>query len=192
VIVTTNEVPGQQAKADQGLEPPATFDTLFQDHWGRVYGLLVRLVGDQDEAEDLALEAFWRLYRQPPRDQQANLAGWLYRVATNLGFNALRAVKRRRRYEDEAGQWVLERAPESNPATEAERADERAQVRQVLAQMKPRSAEVLMLRHSGLSYAEVAATVGVSVSSVGTLLARAEEEFEQRYRALQGGQDASQ
>jgi DNA-directed RNA polymerase specialized sigma24 family protein len=52
--------------------------------------------------------------------------------------------------------------------------------------MKPRSAKTLVLRYSGLSYAEIANAIGVSPNSVGTLLARAEREFEQQYRALEG------
>ena len=52
--------------------------------------------------------------------------------------------------------------------------------------MKPKSAKILVLRHTGLSYAEIAAAVRVSPKSVGKLLSRAEKEFEQRYRALEG------
>jgi RNA polymerase sigma-70 factor (ECF subfamily) len=50
--------------------------------------------------------------------------------------------------------------------------------------MKPRSARVLILRHSGLSYAELAAALQVNPASIGKLLARAEEEFEKKYRLL--------
>jgi RNA polymerase sigma-70 factor (ECF subfamily) len=57
-------------------------------------------------------------------------------------------------------------------------------VRLVLAQMKPRSAQLLVLRHSGFSYAEIAAALGVAPGSVGVLLARAEKEFEERYKRL--------
>ena len=53
------------------------------------------------------------------------------------------------------------------------------------AVLKPRAAQLLVLRHSGLSYAEIAQALNVARSSVGTLLARAEKEFERRYRALE-------
>ena len=165
---------------------PAEFEALFQEHWERVYGVLFRLLGDQGEAEALALEVFWRLYRQPPPGQARNLAGWLYRVATNLGFNTLRADKRRSRYEERAGYLSVEHPVPSDPVATLERADEREQVRAVLRQMKPRSAQLLLLRHSGLSYGEVATALDLSPASIGTLLARAEREFEQRYRAIYG------
>lgn len=162
------------------------FEAIFQEHWPRVYGVLFRLVGDHAEAEDLALEVFWRLYRRPPADKQG-LGGWLYRVATNLGFNALRARRRRDRYEDEAGRLLLASHQDPDPLAEIGRAEERAQVRQVLARMKPRSAQLLVLRYSGLSYAELAAALGLAPASIGALLARAEDEFAALYQALEAG-----
>jgi RNA polymerase sigma-70 factor (ECF subfamily) len=107
-------------------------------------------------------------------------------VATNLGFNALRSRKRRQRYEEESGYTVQPGDPSWDPAEEIEKMQERERVRTILAKMKPRSAQILVLRHSGLSYAEVAAAVGVAPSSVGALLARAEQEFEDRFRRLEG------
>ncbi|MCK5313771.1 MAG: sigma-70 family RNA polymerase sigma factor [Anaerolineales bacterium] len=158
------------------------FESVFKEHWQRVYGVLYRLLGDPDEAQDLALEAFWRLHQRLPKNgEKHNLDGWLYRVATNLGLNALRSRQRRQRYESDAGHRVLEEDPPLDPAIEIERQQDREQVRATLAQMKPRSARLLILRHSGLTYAEMAAALGLAPSSVGTLLARAEREFEERY-----------
>jgi RNA polymerase sigma-70 factor (ECF subfamily) len=157
---------------------------LFQENWTKVCGVLYRLVGDRDEAEDLALDAFLQLYRRPPADG-ANLGGWLYRVATRLGFNALRARRRRQRYEEEAGYQALADNPAWDPAVIIEQAQERQRVRQTLDRMKPRSAELLVLRASGLSYAEIAAALEVAPNSIGTLLARAELEFEQHYLKLE-------
>ncbi|HSO28163.1 MAG TPA: sigma-70 family RNA polymerase sigma factor [Anaerolineales bacterium] len=161
------------------------FESLFQAHWTRLCQALYRLVGDWDEAEDLVLDAFVRLYRQPPQRQE-NLGGWLYRVATNLGLNALRARKRRRQYEEQVGRQSLENGSTAfqDPAEALERSQQQEAVRQALAQIKPRSAQLLLLRHSGLSYAELAAAVGIKTTSVGVLLARAEAEFADRYRLL--------
>lgn len=157
------------------------FEALFLEHWPRVYGLLVRLVGDHAEAEDLALETFWRLHNRLSADGRAlNLGGWLYRVATNLGFNALRGWKRREQYELEAGHWDPPQPP-VDPAEALAQAEERQRVRQVLKAMNPRQAQLLILRHSGLSYRELAAALDVSANSIGVLLARAEREFEERY-----------
>ena len=165
---------------EKTLEAPLNFDDLFAQHWQRLCRALTGLVGDPDEAEDLALEAFVRLHQQPP-PRRDNLGGWLYRVGTNLGLNALRARKRRRSYEEQAGALALEGNAIPDPAAALERRQERGQVRQTLSAMKPRAAQILILRYSGLSYAEMAAALGVKPSSVGTLLARAEREFEKMY-----------
>jgi RNA polymerase sigma-70 factor (ECF subfamily) len=183
----------QAAREDEG---EAGFEAVFQAHWSQVVQVLARLVGDPAEAEDLALDAFWRLYRQPPSQDQ-NLGGWLYRVATRLGLNALRARQRRQRYEESAGKDALDNDPPGNPAVLVEQAQERQQVRRVLSRMKPRAAQVLILRHSGMSYAEIASALDISPASVGTLLARAEQEFEGRYLKASGSsrqeeEDASQ
>jgi RNA polymerase sigma-70 factor (ECF subfamily) len=161
------------------------FETIFVEHWSRVYGVIFRLVGDKAEAEDLALETFWRLYRNPP-SQRENLGGWLYRVAVNLGLNALRARKRRTHYEEEAGSLAFDIHQPYEPENEVERAERRREVQAVLVRMKPRSAKLLVLRHSGLSYKELAAVIKVKPSSVGKLLARAEDEFERSYHQLLG------
>ncbi|HWQ83879.1 MAG TPA: sigma-70 family RNA polymerase sigma factor [Anaerolineales bacterium] len=156
-------------------------ETILEVYWSRICRSLFSLLGDWDEAEDLALETFLRWHQQPPRDT-TNPGGWLYRVATHLGLNALRARQRRQHYE------TLAEAPglETDPADLAAREQEAARVREILSQLKPRSAQILLLRHSGMSYAEIARELAVAQASVGSLLARATQEFESLYRNLEG------
>ena len=169
-----------QNKAQASEEGVIDFEALFQAHWTRLCRLLYSIVGDMDEAQDLVLEAFVQLYQRPPRDT-GNLSGWLYRVASNRGLNALRARQRRQHYEGQAGIEALESERMDDPAAALERQEERLRVHRTLAKIKPRSAQILMLRHSGLSYAEIAVSVGVASTSVGKLLTRAEDEFERRF-----------
>ena len=183
-MATMTSKTAQEELVAEVPSPDEELQAAFVAYWARICAALYRLVGDWDEAEDLALETFCRLHRQPPRNRDG-LGSWLYRVATHLGLNALRAGRRRREYEESAGTLALERADPADPAEEFERGERRARVRHVLAQMRPRQARILVLRHSGLSYAEIASTLGVAPGSVGTLLARAESEFERRYRALE-------
>jgi RNA polymerase sigma-70 factor (ECF subfamily) len=163
----------------------AAFEALFQQHWERLCRVLYSILGDWDEAEDLALETFVRLHRRPPAETE-RLGGWLYRVATNQALNALRSRKRRQRYEQQAGFQALEIDTPDDPAVVFEQAQERQRARAALGMMKPRSAQMLILRHSGMSYAEVAGALDISPASVGTMLARAEKEFEQAYRKASG------
>lgn len=161
-------------------ENPA-FEALFHQHWERLCRVLYSILGDWDDAEDLALETFVQLHRQPPAESQ-RLGGWLYRVATNKALNALRARKRRQRYEQQAGEMALASDAPEDPAAIVEQAQDRQRVRAALSAIKPRSAQMLILRHSGMSYAEIAAALKVSPASVGALLARAEKQFEQAYQ----------
>ncbi len=68
-----------------------------------------------------------------------------------------------------------------DPARAVEQNLERERVREVLRQMPLRDVQVLVLKHSGLSYKEIAAVTDVAASSVGTLIARAEDRFETLY-----------
>jgi len=165
-------------------ESEAQFQAIFEQHWDRLHRLLFLMLGDWDEAEDLALEVFVQLHQRPPA-RTDNLAGWLYRVACNLGLNALRARRRRQQYEGKAGMEELWRKSAEDPAALVEKSQEQARVRSALQAMPPRLMQALLLRHTGFSYAEIASSLGVAVSSVGTLLARAEQEFTRRYPAGQ-------
>lgn len=180
MIVTT---PKTQLARSTSQRDEADFEATFLEHYPRIFGLLFRLVGDQAQAEDLASETFWKLWRTPPTDQRAGMGGWLYRVAVRLGYNALRAAQRRRQYEEQAGREALSFNSAAGPEREVMIEQERAQVRIVLQQMPEREAQLLILRHSGLSYKEIAATLKLAPASIGTLLARAEAEFERRWRA---------
>lgn len=169
----------KSSEADEALAEALT------QHWSSVCETLYYLVGDWGEAEDLALETFWRLHTRWGKDSSglSNRGAWLFRVATNLGLNAIRARGRRRHYEETAAALRFQRTDPLDPATEVERRQEREQVRDVLSHMKPRRAQLLILRYTDHTYAEIADILGVARSSVGTMLARAEKDFERRYRA---------
>jgi RNA polymerase sigma-70 factor (ECF subfamily) len=161
------------------------FEAIFMEHWERVYRLLRRLVGDPSEAEDLALETFLRLHRNGQAQERGfNVGGWLYRVATNLGLHSIRSWKRRERYELTAGKYALEEQNDASPVEILAQQEERQRVRRALAGMNEKQSQLLILRHSGLAYKEIAAALGLAPASIGPLLVRAEREFEKQYRAL--------
>jgi len=161
----------------------AEFRAIFLQHYARIVAILVRLLGDLSHAEELANDAFWRLYRQPALQVDGNVGGWLYRTATNLGIDALRASSRRRHYEGAAGSTEVANST-SGPLDEVLREERCGRVRAVLASIKPAQAQLLILRTAGLSYKELAAALDVNMSGIGTMLNRAEEEFRNRYFAL--------
>jgi RNA polymerase sigma-70 factor (ECF subfamily) len=166
------------------------FAALFLAYYQPVYRLAFRTTGDREEAEDIAQEVFIRLYRQPlSRDRDHNLRAWLYRVALNQAFNSQRSSRRQSQRDERVASLEYTERVESDPAENALRAEQRRQVRIVLQTLAPRQQQILILRHEGCSYAEIAEVVEVAPSSIGTLLARAEAEFARRYQELFGGTD---
>jgi len=167
-----------------GQLPP--FNVVFQRYYSRVFAILTRIVGP-DEADDLAQETFLRFHDRPPMrrtDDEDAIGAWLYRVATNLGFNAIRTRKRRIAREERVTRAELPLQRPLDPEHEAVRREERALVQSVLLEMPERARAVLTLRQAGCSYAEIATTVGIAPGSVGTTLVRAEALFRQRYEVV--------
>jgi RNA polymerase sigma-70 factor (ECF subfamily) len=166
-----------------------SLEDVFRLHYPRLVNLLARITGDRGRAEELASEVFCRLSSRPALFRpDGNLDGWLYRTAVNLGLDTLRAESRRRRNEQAAGAEVARHSSAGDPLSEVLRSEQKTRVHAALAALKPVSAKLLLLRHAGLSYSELAGALAVKQVSVGTLLARATAEFEKKYRALHGGE----
>ena len=168
----------------------AAFERLFLEQYQRVYGVLARLVADPAEAEDLTQQVFLKLYHVFDQFQddakESQVVGWLYRVAVNQGYDSLRQHKRRAGWQERFMRWWVSAASPSDPARLAEHQDTQTQVRRILAEMKPRQAKLLLLRHSGLSYDEVAAALNIAPGSVGPLLTQAKRVFAKKYRRVFG------
>lgn len=168
-----------KSKSDQA------FENIFHEQWNSIHRLLARMVIDPTEAEDLALETFFRLYKDGKAQQEGfNTRSWLYKVATNLALQSIRSFKRREHYEIHAGKDALVEAQDDQPQKILAEKEDRYFVRMALGQMNSRQAELLIMRYSGMAYKEIAAALNLSPTSIGPLLLRAEREFEQCYRTL--------
>lgn len=166
------------------------FEKFYLEHYARVVGVLFRLTASRGDAEELANEVFANVYRrQSLPSPEGNVAGWLYRTATNLGIDALRKEARRRRHEGAAAHEALASRVADGPLATVLNDERRRRVREVLAQLKPVQAQALILRAGGFSYQEVADALDVKRVSVGTLLLRAEEVFRKTYRATAGEEE---
>ena len=159
------------------------FEALFTSHYAALARLIYRVTGDVGMAEELAAEAFWKLHRNPPSSDD-NLQGWLYRTGLRLALDNLRKRKRRLQYEALASPPEPSRTPEEAAVQQ----QQQLRVRQVLAALRPREAELLVLRSEGYKLAEIASITGVAPSSVGTLLARADQAFRKEYVKRYGNQ----
>lgn len=166
------------------------FEQVFLENYARVVGVLRRIVGDHGRAEDLANEVFLKLYRKElPARGVDNVGGWLYRTATNLGIDALRAAARRHKYEHAAACAEIQPATTESALDESLRRETQQRVRAVLAEMKPVHAELLLLRSAGHSYKELAEMLELELGTIGTRLVRAEAAFEQKYVQMYGREE---
>ncbi len=156
---------------------PGEFEALFTAHYPRLAARLRLLAGER--TEDVAQEAFVRLFRHPP-PRREQLAAWLHRVAGRAAIDLLRRQQRQDKYERAAAREAPAAVgPDAEQAALA--AERRARARACLARLPRRQAQLLWLRYAGGSYQEIAHSLGVGVNSVGAMLARAEAAFARAY-----------
>jgi RNA polymerase sigma factor (sigma-70 family) len=138
------------------------------------------LTGDGALAEDIAQETFGKLLQLGPEEAAAlrDPRAWLMKVASNLAYNHFRGETRR---------VVREQAIPPGRTVDL---DEVVEVRRTLLVLEPRERAVLLLRHSGFSYAEIAEAIDVKTGSIGTVLARARRRFREVYEGPQSGPDS--
>ena len=165
----------------------AEFEAIFREHYPRIVRVVRRLLQQGSEAEEVCADVFLRLYRKGPGVAAGGLVGgWLYRTATRASIDVIRAKRRRGSQEElEGNEFVPVDGATESPLADLLRQEHIAEIRGVLAQLKLDKAQLLLLRHSGLSYREIAEAMQLSFNSVGTKLARAEAEFSALYERQQ-------
>ena len=144
-------------------------EEVFRDNYARVVATAARVLGSRDQAEDVAQEVFLSFGRSSVPAAEAG--GWLTVAATHTALNLLRSGRRRSAREEAADDGPT---PVPDVADLVITREERSSVRAALARLPHKQAAALVLRHSGLSYAEVAAALDLSPGSVGTTVRRAE------------------
>ena len=149
------------------------FDRLFLQEYPKVVAIAYRVLADRPAAEDVAQEVFIKFHRSLSPDSE-RASGWLHSAAVHSALNVIRG-ERRRAQRETAHALDPAQTPVATPERLVEEAEQRREVRRALSRLPQRTAALLMLRHSGLSYAEVATALGIKVGNVGTLLRRAEE-----------------
>ena len=129
------------------------------------------VVVDSHTAQDVAQEVFIAAQRRfPDPSGSSHAVAWVRVAAVHVGLNAVRGRRRRDSRQLRAGVVVGQPGPEELALEMASRQE----LRGALDRLPRRTATVLILRHSGLSYAEVAETMGIGVGQVGTMLRRGE------------------
>jgi RNA polymerase sigma-70 factor (ECF subfamily) len=163
------------------------FERLFRAEYATVVGIATRVLADAHEAEDVAQEVFASFHHRHSAEAPY-AAAWLHAAAVHTALNVVRGKRRRLRREtaQASAQVRLHAGAEAalDPQHALEEGERRREVQAVLSRLPARSAAVLVLRYSGLSYAEVAAALGVKAGQVGTLLRRAEQAFQKESRRV--------
>src|ERR1700761_5604595 len=170
-LVTEPANPGPGAPEPQWAAP--SWDEIVRAHSGRVYRLAYRLTGNQHDAEDLTQEVFVRVFRSLASYTPGTFEGWLHRITTNL-FLDLARRRQRIRFEG-LGHDVEGRISGGDP-TPAEAFDDRhldSDIQSALRELPPEyRAAVVLCDIAGLSYEEIAATLGVKIGTVRSRIHR--------------------
>ena len=161
--------------SDSDADVRAVIERLFRSHYAGLVAFAARVTGNTGEAEDLVQDVFlglWRRRGELPGDDA--IRPYLYRAVHN---RALNVVRNRRAADALAEREMIEAQRESHTSVaEADlEAEELARlVQSAIARLSERCRMVFLLsRENGLSYAEIAATLGISVKTVETQMGRA-------------------
>jgi RNA polymerase sigma-70 factor (ECF subfamily) len=168
--------PVEGVPAVDGVVPewtPPSWDDLVRQHSSRVYRLAYRLTGNQHDAEDLTQEVFVRVFRSLSSYTPGTFEGWLHRITTNLFLDMARR-RQRIRFEGLGDQAVgLLRDDEPTPAQAFDARHLDTDVQQALEALAPEyRAAVVLCDIEGLSYEEIAATLGVKLGTVRSRIHR--------------------
>lgn len=159
----------------------ASFELLVKEHSGKIIALAWRLIGHRDDAEDLAQEAFLRLYRSLGEFRgDSRVSTWLYKTTTRLAIDYLRRERLKRklfffRSNDESQDPIdLASAPNENPALAAQTHQAMQRLRLSLGKLSPRQQTIFMLRHyEGLPLKVIAEHLNLEIGTVKAHLHRA-------------------
>ncbi len=152
---------------------PPSWDEVVRTHSARVSRLAYRLTGNPYDAEDLTQDVFVRVFRSLSTYTPGTFEGWLHRITTNLFLDQVRR-KQRIRF-DALGDDAADRLPGREP-TPAQAYDDHhfdGDVQQALDSLTPDfRAAVVLCDIEGLSYEEIAATLGIKLGTVRSRIHR--------------------
>lgn len=158
------------------------FGRLYEAYGAGVYNVVVRMLGNADDAEDVRQEVFLKAHRSLYAFKgEAKFSTWLYRIATNVCLDEIRRRKPSASIDQmgEEGSWEpVEAGLSGNPEQELGRKLSQEAVQAALLKVAPHYRILIVLRHlDDKSYEEIAAIVGCSVNSLNVRLHRAREAF---------------
>jgi RNA polymerase sigma-70 factor (ECF subfamily) len=145
------------------------FEVIYKENFPAIYRFGYRLLGNSEQALDMAQEVFLKLYRRLNDGSSINeIKGWLYRTATNLSYDWLRRKSRFQKlwagHHERIGKDVEKELINAEAIETTQKA---------LEHLPPRDQVLLMLYQDELSYEEISRATGLRKSSLGTFISRA-------------------
>ncbi len=181
-------------ESEAAWQPPS-WEEIVREHSARVYRLAYRLTGNQHDAEDLTQEVFVRVFRSLSTYTPGTFEGWLHRITTNLFLDQAR---RKQRIRMDAMGEDGDRYPAGEGLDTPERGYEHGNldvdVQRALDDLPPEyRAAVVLCDIEGLSYEEIAVTLGIKLGTVRSRIhrARARLRVSLEHMAPAGRADAS-
>jgi RNA polymerase sigma-70 factor (ECF subfamily) len=196
VVSATGETSTQLALRDPDIrlmlrvrdDDAGAFEELVELYQHRLVAVMNHLVGNADEAEDLAQEVFLRVYRSRKKYRpRSKFSTWLFTIANNLALNALRSRQRKPMVslpvQDSgplgprpAEQIVRDRG--SGPMRRLERQELTELIRRALEGLNERQRMAVVLnKFEDMNYAEIAEVMGLTTKAIKSLLSRARENL---------------
>ena len=164
--------PDQAAQVEQPWVPP-TWEEIVEQHSARVYRLAYRLTGNVHDAEDLTHDVFIRVFRSLNSYQPGTFEGWLHRITTNVFLDRMRR-KQRIRFDalsEESAARLPSREAGPEQVYDATHFDDDVQL--ALDALPPDfRAAVVLCDIEGLSYEEIATTLGIKLGTVRSRIHR--------------------
>jgi RNA polymerase sigma-70 factor (ECF subfamily) len=195
-VALTGETSGQLALRDPDIrlmlrvrdDDAAAFAELVEQYQQRLVTIMHHLVGNKEEAEDLAQEVFLRIYRTRKKYRpRAKFSTWLFTIANNLALNALRSRQRRpampleTRDSGPLGPRPAEqlvRDKEDQPSERMQQQELAAIVQRALEDLNERQrAAVVLNKFEDMTYIEIAEVMNLTTKAVKSLLSRARENL---------------
>ncbi|WP_062302020.1 RNA polymerase sigma factor SigE [Demequina subtropica] len=167
--------------------PELTWESIVAQHSARVYRLAYHLTGNQHDAEDLTQDVFVRVFNSLSQYKPGTFEGWLHRITTNLFLDRMRRKKRIRfdfMADDDAAVATSDSFDRHERSGQPEDAFDMANlgddIIEALADLPPEyRAAVVLSDIEGLSYEEIAATLGIKMGTVRSRLSRARARLRQ-------------
>lgn len=155
---------------------------LMARHWGVLVDYVARIVREADEAEDVVQQTFLKVWEERASwRSRGRVTGYLHQIARNLALNAQRDLRARRRWEESGAPGYLNAARPPTPSQALEEGAMREEVEAAIDALHPRRREVFVLsRFSGLTYREIASTMGIAPQTVANHMSAALDELRER------------